>query len=44
MYTCMQQLTHIGIMNEQGQPGPAYYNPAIPNKKSFHLNAIGRWV
>jgi len=34
----------VGEPAVKGQPGPAYYNPAIPNKKSFHLNAIGRWV
>ena len=27
-----------------GQPGPAYYNPSLANKRSFHLNANGRWV
>lgn len=25
-------------------PGPAYYNPAAVDKKSFHLNATSRWV
>jgi hypothetical protein len=28
----------------KGQPGPAYYNPMLPAKKSFHLNANSRWL
>ena len=28
----------------KGQPGPAYYNPSLPAKKSFHLNTNGRWL
>jgi len=25
-------------------PGPAYYNPALPGRKTFNLNAARRWV
>ncbi len=25
-------------------PGPAYYNPALPSRKSFNLNSARRWV
>uniref|UniRef100_A0A7S0VJH7 Sperm-tail PG-rich repeat-containing protein 2 n=1 Tax=Hemiselmis tepida TaxID=464990 RepID=A0A7S0VJH7_9CRYP len=25
-------------------PGPAYYNPSLPGKKSFHLNVQRRWL
>ena len=25
-------------------PGPAYYNPSQPNRRSFHYNTSGRWV
>lgn len=28
----------------RGAPGPAYYNPVAPSKKSFHLNANRRWL
>jgi hypothetical protein len=24
-------------------PGPAYYNPAVPSKKTFHLNVNSQW-
>jgi len=36
--------TGLGEPLVKGQPGPAYYNPSLPAKRSFHLNANGRWV
>jgi len=32
------------VAGKRPAPGPAYYNPTVPGRKSFHLNVQRRWL